>query len=63
MIDIDEELAVRAFQQGFFAGANPIYARRRHTVDYATHEHWRRGLEAGRRALDEATAAFRSRLK
>ena len=62
-IDIPSELAVRAFGQGFLAGADPRRARRRHTVDASTHEHWRRGFDAGRNAISDAEERYGRGLK
>jgi hypothetical protein len=53
-VDIGTALAVRAFAQGFHAGADPRRALGRHPVDASTHEHWRRGFEAGRQAISKA---------
>lgn len=56
-VNLDVALALRAFGLGFAAGADPRTALRRHAVEAATHEHWRRGFEAGRDAV--ATAEHR----
>ena len=62
-VDIASALAVRAFGQGFLAGADPRRARRRTVVDAATHEHWRQGFEAGREAIGVAEQLYGTRLK
>lgn len=41
-------LAVRAFEQGFRDGADPLRARGRHTVDASMHVHYRAGYELGK---------------
>jgi hypothetical protein len=56
-------LAEHAFEQGFHAGADPSGARRRHTVDPATHAHWRAGFEAGRQAAEAATRDYAGKIK
>lgn len=58
-VDVGTELAARAFAQGFANGADPTKRATRHTVDYATHLHWRAGFEAGRAAIDAAVARYR----
>lgn len=60
---IDVELAARAFSEGFKKGADPLRARGGHTIDPKTHEHWRAGFEAGRRAAESAITAYREQLK
>lgn len=62
-IDILSLLAVRAFGQGFLAGADPRRALRRHSVEASTHEHWRRGFDAGRDAISEAEFRYGKGLK
>jgi hypothetical protein len=62
-IDILSLLAVRAFGQGFLAGADPRRALRRHSVEASTHEHWRRGFDAGRDAISEAEFRYGMGLK
>lgn len=62
VLDINKELAVRAFEQGFAVGANPLKRAAGHTVDPDTHKHWRTGFEAGRRAVDAAAATYRGQL-
>lgn len=57
-VDIVTLLAVRAFGQGFLAGADPRRAFRRHIVDGATHEHWRKGFDAGRDAIYVAEQSY-----
>jgi hypothetical protein len=54
MTSVDIALAVRAVAQGFQAGADPMRRRRRVVIDPATHQHWRRGFEAGRTAAAAA---------
>lgn len=61
-VDIGAALAVRAFGQGFHAGADPRRALGRHPIDAGTHEHWRRGFEAGRHAISTAEDAYGQRL-
>lgn len=63
--DLDLELCVRAYGQGFVAGVRAVQdgTTVRHTVDVATHEHWRQGYEDGRKALDIASAHHRSKLE
>ena len=63
VIDILSLLAVRAFGQGFLAGADPRRALRRHCVEPATHEHWRRGFDAGRAAISMAELTYGLDLK
>lgn len=60
-LDIQAEHAVRAFEQGFAVGANPLKRAGGHAVDSGTHKHWRTGYEAGRRAVDTASARYRQR--
>jgi len=62
-VDIGAALAVRAFAQGFHAGADPRRALGRHPVDATTHEHWRRGFEAGRQAISRAENLYARVLK
>jgi hypothetical protein len=62
-VDIGAALAVRAFAQGFHAGADPRRALGRHPVDASTHEHWRHGFEAGRRAIIAAEDRYGQGLK
>jgi hypothetical protein len=62
-IDILSLLAIRAFGQGFLAGADPRRALRRHSVEASTHEHWRRGFDAGRDAISEAEFRYGMGLK
>lgn len=62
-VDIGAALAVRAFSQGFHAGADPRRALGRHPVDASTHEHWRRGFEAGRQAISTAEDLYGQVLK
>jgi len=59
---IERELAVQAFRRGFEAGCDPARARRRHVVELRTHDHWLRGHEAGRAAIDRAEAEYRAEL-
>lgn len=63
--DLEIELCVRAYGQGFVAGVRAVQdgTNARHTVDVATHEHWKQGYEDGRKALDIAAAHHRSRLE
>ena len=63
VIDILSLLAVRAFGQGFLAGADPRRAHRRHCVEATTHEHWRRGFDAGRDAISAAELGYGLGLK
>jgi hypothetical protein len=56
--DLVIALAVRAFGQGFAAGAHPLRSMRGHTVEPATHEHWRRGFEEGRTAIGRAELRY-----
>jgi hypothetical protein len=63
VIDILSLLAVRAFGQGFLAGADPRRAHRRHCVEATTHEHWRRGFDAGRDAISAAELSYGLGLK
>lgn len=63
VIDILSLLAVRAFGQGFLAGADPRRAHRRHCVEATTHEHWRRGFDAGRDAISSAELSYGLGLK
>lgn len=56
---LDEMLQVQAFELGFQHGARADRARRRHTVEPATHASWKRGYEAGVKAFDAARMAFR----
>jgi hypothetical protein len=51
-------IKLRAFREGFMAGADPSGKRRRHAVDPITHAHWRRGFEAGQRAAFDAESAY-----
>jgi hypothetical protein len=60
---IDQQLQLRGFEQGFADGANPLRARKRHSVDPNTHQSWRTGFEKGRAAAEEAAKAFRSELR
>ena len=62
-VDIGAALAVRAFAHGFHAGADPRRAFGRHPVDASTHEHWRRGFEAGRQAISAAEDQYGRVLK
>lgn len=62
-IDIPSLLAVRAFGQGFLAGADPRRAHRRHCVEATMHEHWRRGFDAGRDAISAAELSYGLGLK
>lgn len=59
----EQHLAVRAFQDGFKHGADPLAGRRRHRVEPATHEHWRRGNEYGRSAIEKATQDYENYLR
>lgn len=63
MTSIDQALALRAFEQGFHDGADPARRRRRHQVDQARHEHYRRGHEVGRAAAEMATETYRKQLE
>lgn len=56
--DVSAALAVRAFGQGFLAGADPRRAMRRHAVDALSHVHWRRGFDAGRDAVFAAESGY-----
>lgn len=51
-------LAILAYQRGFAEDANP-YSRKRHGVDPATHEHWRRGYEFGKQLAKVAESDYR----
>lgn len=57
-LEITLALAVRAFGQGFVAGADPRRTVRAHNVEVATHEHWRRGFDAGREAISHAEEKY-----
>lgn len=54
-LTVEQHLALRAFEQGYHCGADPQRERRRHTVDPATHRHWRAGYELGRAAAERAS--------
>jgi len=56
-LTIAAHMAARAYADGFAAGAD-LRARRRHAGDAATHAHWRRGFDAGRRAVESAERAY-----
>jgi hypothetical protein len=58
MSQIEIELAKRAFQAGFSAAVEIDGRRRRHKVDPITHQHWRRGFEAGAAALRAAAVTY-----
>ena len=62
-VDILRSLAMRAFTQGFMAGADPKRAVRRHILEPANHEHWRRGFEAGRDAVIAAERVYDNSLE
>ncbi|HVV49887.1 MAG TPA: hypothetical protein VHO06_09525 [Polyangia bacterium] len=55
---VERALALRAFEQGFSQGADPLHGRRRHRLEPATHAHWKRGIEAGIQAAQAAREAF-----
>ncbi len=59
---IAREQALRAYRAGFAIGADSNASARRHVVEPSTHEHWRRGYEAGRAAAEAALAAYRDGL-
>lgn len=59
---VANELKVRAFEQGFAQGANPLGSTKRHSVEPNTHEFWRRGFEAGRRSRESGVAELRKEL-
>jgi hypothetical protein len=59
---LDRALALSAFEAGFAAGADPRRARRRTVVEPLTHQHWRRGFEAGRDAAFRAAKSYRAEL-
>lgn len=50
---VERLLKLNAFEKGFARGSDALKRGTRHTVDAATHEHWRKGFDAGRRALEE----------
>jgi hypothetical protein len=58
MTGLDRELAKRAFEAGFLAAVDPRKRRGRHAVDARTHQHWRRGHQAGVAALRDAVALY-----
>lgn len=60
---VEREPALRAFTQGFVVGSDPCRARKGHNVEPATHEHWRRGFEAGRVAQSKAADEYRAQLE
>ncbi|TAL41923.1 MAG: hypothetical protein EPN91_09595 [Salinibacterium sp.] len=62
-VNLERELAVRAYTQGFAIGANQLKQANRHTVSPDTHQHWRQGFEDGRRAVDQAAAAYKEKLR
>lgn len=55
---VTRSLAVRAFGKGFAAGADPLRGVRGHLVEPGSHEHWRRGFEAGREAAESAERIY-----
>lgn len=57
------ELAVRAYEQGFVCGADPLKGLSRHVVEPETHQHWRAGFAAGRAAQQQSSVAYREQLK
>jgi len=57
-LSVDQALALEAFRGGFAFGADPARYRKRHTVDPATDQHWRRGFESGQAASALAAKAF-----
>jgi hypothetical protein len=59
---LDQQLHLRAFEDGFARGADPLRARKRHAVDPSTHDSWRRGFDAGRAAAALAAKAFKIEL-
>lgn len=52
-------LALRAFAEGFAAGADPDRAKRRRVSGQANEEHWRRGYNEGREAAKAAEERFK----
>lgn len=60
-LDLDKELGLRAFRDGFAVGADPRRAARRHIVEPETHVHWRAGFEAGRAAIEQAVEQYQQR--
>lgn len=62
---IRREIALRAYRHGYVAGvaAAAIGKQARHTVDGETHQHWRRGYEDGRRAVDSSATAYAEEIK
>lgn len=61
-LSLDQDIAVRAFEAGFHAGADPMGSRKRTVVEPATHQHWRKGHGCGRAALAAAVSAFKQGL-
>lgn len=59
---VSQLLAARAFAQGFVVGAE-ARATGRTVVDAATHEHWRAGFSAGRRAAEYAERNYLAALR
>jgi len=62
MTIVEKALALRAFEQGFAEGADPLRKRKSHTVDPTTHEHWRRGFAAGRESVELACERYGAEL-
>lgn len=63
MTAIEQALALRAFEQGFHDGANPLRGRSRHAVDPATHEHYRRGHQVGSASAILASETYSRQLE
>jgi hypothetical protein len=59
---VDRDLALHAFRKGFHHGADPTGARKRSVLDQHTHQHWKAGLDAGRKAAFEAAEAYKRSL-
>jgi len=55
---IDAHVAARAYAEGFARGADARARRQAAVVEPATHAHWWRGYEEGRRAIDAAERAY-----
>lgn len=59
----EKAIALRAFEQGFASGADPLAGRKRHRVDpTTTHVHWRAGYDAGVEAREAACERYGRKL-
>jgi hypothetical protein len=64
MTDLERQLALSIFAEGFKAGADPGRARKSRVLrPSGEHQHFLAGFRAGRDAHDQALDAYKARLK